>query len=456
MSKEDIDLIKNHPKKAINKLMVPIIISCFVEAFNSIIDSIWVSGLGSDALTALGFVSPLFVGLIGIGVGLGIGINSVISRRIGKKDLDEANNAAIHSILLSIVLSVILTAVIMLFLKEILIALGAGIVLSEATDYAFYIFLGTYSLLIPSMLSGILMAEGAVKKATYPLIAAALINIVLDPIFIYVLNLGISGAAIATVLAQTIAIIIMAYWLFIKGNTLFEYKKAKYKSNIKIYKEILLIGIPAGLEEVALAVLCIVVNILLLEVSNPDSVAAFAVAWRIISLGVVPAIGVGSASVTVAGVAYGARNYKNLNITTNYATIVGTIISLGIFIVLNVFSNQIAIIFAYSDSSSYLAPLISHVIRISSFYLLPAALGDVATYVFQGMGKGITSFILIVNREVVTSLIFVYIVGIILNFGADGIYVGLTIGAFVGSLMAFVYNKYYIKRLEKISKKLSI
>lgn len=452
MSSKDIKFIKENPKKAINKLMIPIIISSLFESFNSIIDSLWVSTLGIKALTAVGFISPLFIGLIGIGIGLRIGATSTISRLIGAKKYDEANNASIHTIILSIIFSIVVTIIIIIFLKEILLLLGAESVIQEATEYGFYLFIGLFALIIPEILGGIFLAEGDSTKATYPLILIAILNMVLNPILIHILNLGIKGAAIGTVIAHIIGLSIIVYWLFTNKKSQFKYRKEKYERKLGIYKEILTIGIPAGLEEVVLAILCIILNILILKVSSADSVGAFSVAWRIMSIGIVPCIGVGSTAVTVAGIAYGSRNYKNLKITTEYATKIGFLFSLIIFIILNIFSSQIATIFTYSETSVNLAPLIAHMITFISIMILAEPFGDVATYVLQGMGKGITSFALILVREIICIVFFVYLIGIILNLGTNGILIGLDVGMIVGSAIAYGYTIYYIKKLKNLKK----
>lgn len=446
MKNKEIKLIKNNPKKAIITLMIPIIMSSLFESLNSVIDSIWVSGLGVKALTATGFVSPIFLGLVGIGIGLGIGTNSVISRLLGGKKLKEANNAAIHSIILSIIISIILTLILTIFLKDILLLLGAETVLKEATDYGFYLFIGSSILILPEILGGIFLAEGQSKRATYPLILIAISNIILNPIFIYILNLGIKGAAIATILANIIGLIIILYWLFINNKSSFEYKKENYKRNLKIYKEILEIGIPAGLEEDVLAILCIILNILILQVAGADSVGAFSIAWRVMSIGIVPCIGVGSAAVTVAGMAYGAKNYKNLKTTIRYSTKVGFLISAAIFIILNIFASQIATIFTYSENSASLTPMITYMIRMISFIILAEPFGDVSTYVLQGMGKGITSFILILQREIFWIILCVYLIGIVLNLKLEGILIGIDIGMIIGSAIAYICAELYIKK----------
>ena len=114
---ENIEMITGDPKKAINKLSAPIIASMFLIFANSIIDSIWVAGLGAEPLAALGYTTPLFLIMVGFGNGLGAGGNSVISRYIGAEDKHSANNAAIHNLILSAVASIIITILFTVFLK---------------------------------------------------------------------------------------------------------------------------------------------------------------------------------------------------------------------------------------------------------------------------------------------------------------------------------------------------
>ena len=227
---EDIDLIVNHPKKAINKLAIPIIISNLFMILNNIIDGIWVAGLGADPLAAVGFVTPLFLTLVGFANGLGAGSNSLIARCIGAEKYESAGNSAIHSIMLSIIVAVITTILLLIVLKPLLYLMGAGEVIADALNYGYIIMAGSYSLFLPAMLSAIFRAQGKIKYASYPLMYTAIINMILDPIFIYVLNLGVIGAAIATVIAATIPLFQMIYWMFIKRDVFLKIRMKKYKT----------------------------------------------------------------------------------------------------------------------------------------------------------------------------------------------------------------------------------
>ena len=444
---ENIEMITGDPKKAINKLSIPIIASMFLIFANNIIDSIWVAGLGPEPLAALGYITPLFMVLVGIGNGIGAGGNSLISRYIGAENTDSANNAAIHNLILGIILSVIVSAILLIFLNPLLNIMGAGSVLDYATEYGTIIFTFAFAMLLPPIFGGAFRAEGDVNRATIPIAVTAIINMCIDPIFIYTLNMGVAGAAWATVLAHIFSIAVMLYWMLIKKDTYLKYGRKYFHNNLSMYKDILVVGIPASLEQLILSALTIVVNFMLTLVSGPVAVAVYTAGWRIINIGMLPAIGVGTASISVAGVAYGARKYENLRITARYAVKVALIASIIVAIILNVFANQIAFVFSYSESSSQLEPLIASFIQIMCLFILYVPFGASAGNVFQGVGKGTISFILTTFREFVLVLIFSYVLGFVFNMGETGIYYGMLLGGGIGSLICYACIELYINKL---------
>ena len=445
----NIEMITGDPKKAINKLSLPIIGSMFLIFANNIIDSIWVSGLGSEPLAALGYITPLFMVMVGIGNGIGAGGNSLISRYIGAEDKQSANNAAIHNLILSLIISIGVTILFLIIMKPLLIMMGAGGVIKYATDYGFIIFLWTFAILMPPIVGGAFRAEGDIKRATLPIAIAAIINMILDPIFIYVLNLGISGAAWATALGPFISLLLMIYWIFVKKDTYLSYNIKDFHNDLKMYKDILVVGIPASLEQLILSALMIVVNFMLTLVSGSVAVAVYTAGWRIISVGMLPAIGVGTAAISVAGVAYGSKKYENLRVVARYAVKVAFIASVIVCILLNVFSIQIAFIFSYSESSAQLEPLIVSFLQLMCLFILYVPFGASAGNVFQGVGKGTISFILTTFREFILVLIFAYLLGFVFNWGEFGIYCGMLLGGGIGSLIAYVAVEYYITILIK-------
>lgn len=437
---ENLNLIQNDPKKAIRKMSIPVALSVFFLILNSLIDTAWVSGLGPQALAAVGFITPLSMALAGFGTGLGAGANAVIARYIGADNLKRANNSATHSVVLVLIIVVVLTVLLFIFKDNVLLALGAKDVMDWGRPFIFWVIIGIFSVILPGVFGGILRSNGDVKKATYPLIAAAFVNMIIDPIFIYTLGFGIGGASLATTLAQTVfGLCPMLYWLFIKRDTVVKINIKDYKTDMSIYKDILSIGIPASLEEFVMALLSAIVNGVLVITAGTTAVAVFSAAWRLIGIGITPAVGVGTAAVTVIGAAYGAKNWKNLKTSFYSAIEMSVWLCIAVCVIFYIFAGDLASLFAFTPKNVALVPQIADAIRILSLYIVVVPFGLVATFFLQGVGKGVKSLVFTFIRELIFVVLGVLFFVFVLHWGVHGVYVGMIVGALIGSLIAYAF-----------------
>jgi putative MATE family efflux protein len=445
---EEIDLIVNHPKKAINKLALPIIISNLFMMLNNIIDGIWVAGLGPNALAAVGFVTPLFLAMVGFANGLGAGSNSLIARYIGAENYHMAGNSAIHSILLSIIVTVIATVVMLILLKPLLLMMGAGEVINETMAYGTIVMGGVFSIYIPAMMAAIFRSQGEIKRASYPLLFTAVINMILDPIFIYTLGQGVAGAAIATVLSGALPMLVMIYWMFIKRDSFLEVKLSEYKRDFGIYKDILVVGIPASLEQLILSFVSILMNYWLTMLSGTIAVAAYTATWRLVAIGIAPLIGIGMAALTVGGAAYGARNLINFKTALNYGVKLGMISSIIVCAFLFVFAEPLSFIFSYSTDAAVLSARVVDCLHILCFFVLLMPFGILAGNLFQSMGKGFISLALTFLRAFILEILFAGLFAFIFGMADIGIYVGMVVGMSIGCMFNYVFINFYLNRYE--------
>ena len=419
---ENIEAIIGDPKKAIKRLAYPTILSMLLMFANNLIDSMWVAGLGSGPLAALGFMSPLFLVIMGFGVGIGAGSNSLISRYIGAERYDDSNNAAMHSIILGIIISIILMILGILFLKDMLLLFGAGSVLDYAMDYGFIIFISSSIILFPAIVSSLFRAEGDIKRATWPLVLNAVINLIIDPIFIYYFNWGIKGAA------------------------------KNYHRKFEIYKDILWVGLPASCEEVIYSIVGICFNFLIMMTAGTMEVAIFTVVWRFVSIAFLPCMGIGISTITVSGVAYGARNIQNFRITLNYSTLLSLIITALICAIFFIFAYPISHAFNFISGNPEMIARTAEVLRIMVFYNLFVPFGATAVYVYQGVGSGFKSLVLTLLREIILSVGLAYVFAIVFNWGIFGVYfgaiVGMILGCFIGFICIVIYEEKFKKEVE--------
>ena len=450
MSKTDnIELIRGDPKAAIRKLALPTMMSMLLIMMYNLADSLWVAGLGSDALAALGFISPLFFVIVGFGNGIGAGANSLIARAIGKKDKALADNAASHSIFITVVLSIILPLIIIPLLGTILTIMGAGSSVKMGIEYGNVVFAFMIVFIFASVAAAILRAEGDVNRSMYAMAITAILNIVIDPIFIYVFHMGIVGAAWATVLSSLISCIVMGYWIWVKKDTFLRINRKVFEYKNKIVKDICSVAIPSMAENLTMSVLMMGINAMLTIAAGTTAVAVYASAARINQFAMIPLFGIGTAMLTVTGAAYGARDYNKLGEAHSYSIVLGYAVSILLSIVMFFGSDYIALLFAYTPESAPLAPLISNALKILCLFLIAMPAGIMSSMTFQGVGKGLTSFIITLCRSIIFEIIFAYIIGIMLGFGELGIYVGLVIGCACGSLLSYGWCKLFIRRLKQ-------
>lgn len=193
---KNIQLLLGDYKKAIVRLSIPNMIAMFVQTLYNLVDAVWVAGLGPVDLAAMGFFFPINMIVIAIATGITVGTSSAIARKIGAKDYVGANSIAEHSIILALITSVATAVLGILLLKPALIGVGAsGESLAKAYNYGFIIYLFAPALMLNNAAIGILRGEGDSKRAMYVVTLSSLLNVGLDPLFIYVFKLGIEGAA---------------------------------------------------------------------------------------------------------------------------------------------------------------------------------------------------------------------------------------------------------------------
>ena len=455
MAKEkskNIEMITGDPKKAIVKLAIPMMVSMLLIMLYNIADSIWVAGLGADALAAVGFITPLFMVLVGLGNGIGAGANSLIARYIGAGNVDEANNAGLHGILLAVVVSVIFTVIIEVFMVQILKIMGAGSTIQYAMDYSYIIFGFLIIFVYSGVASAIFRSEGDMRRATIAIAVTAVLNIILDPVFIYVLNFGIAGAAWATVISATMSCVVMSYWIWGKKDLYLDLSLKNFHYSNKMIVDNLQVAIPSTLESLVFSILAIIINSMLVLAADTTAVAVYTASMRIVQLAMIPLIGLGTAVLTVAGVAYGARNYTNLKTSHSYAIKLGFAISIALGAVMFIFSSQIATMFSYTEASAALSPQIAQAISVLSLFVLAIPHGMMSSMVFQGVGKGTYSLLITLLRSLILESVFAYLFCFIFGWGLTGIYAGVVFGCFVGGTVGYIWAKIFISRFKKYAK----
>ena len=440
------------PKKSLIKLAIPMVIAMTLQTLYNLVDAFWVSLLGADHLAAVGFVFPFFILIMAIGVGIGTGATSAISRRIGAQDKKGADNVADHSIILSIILAIATTIPLYLLAPSIFSALGAGPTVGPlATGYAQVIFLGIFFMILNNLGSSILRGEGDMKRAMYVLLLSSLINIILDPIFILpqFLNMGVVGAAIATVIALIFSCIPLIYWLIIKKDTYvtINVKAFRFKKDILI--DILKVGLPASASQLSMSLMMFLINGIIILINTTNGVAIFSTGFRIATLAMMPTMGLMSALIAVAGATYGAQHYSKTSIVHLHGVKLGLIFEIIVAVFIFLCAPYIAAAFTLSADTQILYQGLVDFLRIWSFEFIAIPLGMLSSGLFQGVGKGNNALLVTINRAIILGPLFAYVLGALVFQDLNGIWWGVVIGNILGSTIAFVWARHYLKNLLK-------
>ncbi|AKB51342.1 Multi antimicrobial extrusion protein (Na(+)/drug antiporter), MATE family of MDR efflux pumps [Methanosarcina barkeri str. Wiesmoor] len=441
-----VDILLGDPKKAIIKLAIPMIVAMSVQNIYQLIDTYWVSGLGADAMAAMGFVFPFFFVSMALSNGLGIGGGTAISRRIGAKDKEGADNVAVHTLILMLILVLIYSIPFYIFAPQLFTLVGAGKTTGLAVDYARVIFLGSIVVFFTNVANSIIRSEGDSKRAMQAMVLGAGLNIILDPIFIYTLDLGIAGAAWATLFSLAISSLMMFNWFFIKKNTYISFNFRRFGFKRDIVEDILRVGIPSSIQHITLSIILLAMNLIIIAASDTDGVAVFSTGWKVITVSVAPLMGVATAVVSVGGASFGARAFEKAEIALKYSIKLGLLIETGIALLIFALAPQIAAVFTRAETATHIAGDIEVFLRIVSIYLPTVGFGMLSSCIFQGAGKGMNALAATILRTFMTPL-FAYIFALTLDLGEKGIWWGLITGNGISCMIIFVWARMFLSEL---------
>jgi putative MATE family efflux protein len=300
-----------------------------------------------------------------------------------------------------------------------------------------------------SYISGALLrGEGDAKRAMYGLMAGSLLNIILDPIFIYWLDMGVVGAAWATVISLTFSALLFCYWLFFKKDTYLKITFRDFIYSKRILGEILKVGVPSSLAQLSMSLAMIVLNKIVIKAGGTDGIAVFTSGWRIVMLGVIPLIGISTGVVSVTGAAYGAGNREKLKTAFLYAVKFGLLIELTIAVLIAIFARPVAHMFAYSEGSTRILDDLVNFLRIICLLYPTVPIGMLTSAMFRGIGHGGKSLIVTLIRTILFQIPAAYLLGIVFEMGLTGIWLGIVAGNVLAVVITFSWGIFTINRIE--------
>lgn len=409
---------KTSVPKAYLKLALPVVLSMMVSLVYNMVDTYFIALTGMKELVAgVSLVVPVFTMMIAFGDIFGIGGSSVISMLFGQKRDDEAKRASAFCVWSCVIFGIFVSVILMLFRRPILGVLGADeITYKYASDYYTWIAIGATAIIFGLVPSNILRTEGLATQAMLGSIIGSIVNIILDPVFIFVLKQGAAGAAMATVIGNVIADIYYIYAIIVKSK-----KLSASVRDIKIPGEmiakIFIIGIPASITNLMQSFMVMMTNHYLLAYGN-NKVAAMGIALKANMITALILVGFAFGGQPLIGYNYGSKNHKRLKEILKFAYALEMGLGLLFTLVMSIFAPQIIGIFM--NEPEIIADG-SMMLRFQQMGMTFMAVTLVSTCVCQSVGNALGSFILSISRQGVLYVLALFVMSHL--FGYTGVLV---------------------------------
>ena len=428
-------------KTAINKMSIPAIVGMLIMAVYNIADTMFVSWISSDATSATQIIFPLMLFASAIGLTFGVGAGSYISRLLGKNDIEEANKVSSTSFFTALGIGIVFTIINLVFAEEIFRLFGANDDIIDLTmAYGNTIIIGYSFSILNMVFNNQLRAEGSAKYSMIGMIIGSVLNIILDPILIFGFDMGIQGAAIATTFSQLVTTIILIT-IYLKGKTVIKINLSIFKPSIKIYKEILKVGIPTLFKQLLVSVSIILLNIAAVSTGGNDLLAAVGILFKVTILPIYIIFGFGQGLQPVAGYNYGANKQNRVMEALKYTIKLCNIVGIITFILFFFFGESIFSIF---KQGAYITELGAKGLRYYSIGILSLGITNTITMFYATIGKGKESLILSVTRQ---GIFFIPIILILPGImGIDGVLLAQPIADVLTFILAVVMIIPFVKK----------
>ena len=394
-------------KKLFWKMGLPMIVSMVLQALYNVIDSIFITNMGSDGVIAnqaLTLAFPIQLLIIAIGVGTGVGINALLSKSLGEQNKDKVNKIAGTGIFLSICIYVVFL-VFGLFGSEKFIRLFAGSnqkVIEMGTTYLKICCCFSYGSIGFTVYERFLQSTGKTHFSTIAQISGALTNIVLDYIFIYPMKMGVAGAALATIIGQFVSLFVAMYFHYYKNKEI-NGNICYIKANASLIKGIYMIGVSAALMQGLLAVMMAGMNAILglAQVDPALLIGSFGIYYKIRQIALFSAFGLSNTIISILSFNYGMKDRKRIDECIKFGIVDTIIVSLMITLLFELLAHPLSQLFGLSGSTQEMIDICSTALHIASLGFVFMGISVAIQGVLQSIGYAIRPLMIALLRLVI-------------------------------------------------------
>lgn len=437
--------------KLLVKFSLPAIIGMLVNALYNVVDRIYIGNIkdtGHFGIIGLGLVFPIVIIIFSFALLIGLGVASIISLKLGEKDKNEAESYLGVSFFYSLLVSFLIIIGGYLFIDKIIILIGASeVTFFYAKSYLSILLLGTPAVILGYVLNAAIRSDGSPKIAMGTLLIGAIINIILDPIFIFYFNMGVKGAAIATIVSQYISTFWTIFYFTSKlGRIKLHIKNIKFnfEKMLKISER----GSSAFAIQVGFSLVTYILNSVLKQYGGDISIGAMTVIQSIVTFMTMPIFGINQGIQPILGYNYGAKRFDRVQEALYKAIFAGTFLCTTYFLVVRFMSGSLVRIFTDNER---LRELAIYGLKIYTLAFPLIGFQIISSAYFLAVGKPKMSFLISLLRQIITMIPCLIILGRV--FGIMGIWYATPLADTISTALTFILVRRevkYLKRLEKL------
>ena len=423
----DIDLTQGSLIDHFKRISIPASVGFLFNTFYNVVDTIYAGQLGTESLAGMAISFPIFFLIISISSGLGNGTTALSAIAIGKKDANRFHSIAKHALILGLLFGLIIPLLSPLYLSFLFELTGAsGTVLNIGLDYTTMILIGSIFFIFNNILYGLLSAQGITKPFRNYLIGGFILNILLDPLFMYgwfgLPAMGVAGVALATVIIQGLGNIYMSVHV-IKSRAFDIPLFRQVRFQLQAMKDILNQGIPASLNMATIALGVFIINYFVLQYGGEATVAAYGVSMRIEQIALIPTIGLNVAVLSIIGQNYGAEAWGRIEEARKKGIKYGVIIMLIGTVIIWPLAPYLVALF---DSNPAVVSAGATYLRIEAIAFTTYVFININVSTLQGIKKPRFAIWLGVYRQILPFALF-YLLGTIFGWGIYGVWIGIVL-----------------------------
>lgn len=431
---------------------LPAIIAMTASSLYNMVDSIFIGqGVGALAISGLAVTFPFMNLSAAFGAAVGVGASSYISVKLGQKDYAKALRVFGNTVTLNVIIGILFSTISLLLLDPILYFFGASDqTISYAREYMIIILLGNVITHLYFGMNAVLRSASKPRAAMFIIIFTVVLNTLLDPLFIYTFDLGIAGAAYATILAQLLAFL----WqlkLFSDKREILHLQRGIYKPSLRIIRNILAIGMSPFFMNACACIIVIFINRNLLTYGGDLAVGAYGIANRVAFIFVMVTMGVNQGMQPIAGYNYGAQKFDRLLRVLKLAMISATCVTTSGFLVAE-FCPRLCVSLFTDDAQ--LTSLSINGLRILMAAMPIVGYQMVITNFFQSIGMAKISIVLSLTRQLL--LLLPLLILLPPYFGIDGVWMSMPVSDTLSALLAFVVMSRYMKKFTMLHQQLNV